>query len=450
MTDSPTTVRYRVLAWLTLAAALSYLCRSAVSVAESTVRSDLGLTLEESGWFMGAFFWTYAIFQVPGGWFSERVGTRIALSIFAVVWSLATIGIGVAPGFWWLIFAQLIIGFAQGGIFPASCNSIGHWIPLAQRSLSCGVLTAGMQVGAITASAIVGVLVLELGWRWMFVACGLPGIFWVVGFILSFRDHPEQSPAVNVSELELIRADRNSTDAIPHAMSMHDADPDDENPYRVDSSLDVVTTNDLLSIIFSPAMFFLCGQQVCRASGYMFFASWFPTFLQQTRGISVAQSGYLQGLVFTGTLTGCIFGGALTDWIWRRTGGLRLSRSGVGAASLGACSILIVAAWFVKNAELAVALLTLGSFFAALAGPAAFAATIDIGGQRVPQVFGLMNMVGNFAAAACPVVVGKLFQVTENWNIVLLLFAGVYFAGAICWVFVNPRPHAPLRVVTWE
>jgi len=420
MTDRPTTVRYRVLAWLTLAAALSYLCRSAVSVAESTVRSDLGLTLQESGWFMGAFFWTYGVFQVPCGWFSERVGTRLALAVFAAGWSLATIGISIAPGFWLLIIAQLIMGIAQAGVFPAACNSIGHWMPLAQRSLGCGVFTAGMQVGAIIASLSVGDLMVALGWRWVFVAFALPGIVWAVGFLSWFRDRPEQTAAVDSNELKLIQTGRTVNDARQRFTHGDQA--------------------GLLSIAFSPVMLWLCGQQICRASGYMFFASWFPTFLQETRGVSVAQSGYLQGLVFAGTLTGCIFGGVLTDWIWRRTGGLRLSRSGVGAAALGACSMLILAAWFVQNAGLAMALLTLGAFFAALAGPAAFAATIDIGGSRVPQVFGLMNMVGNFAAAACPSVIGKLFEVTSNWNLVLLLFAGVYFVGAICWLFVNPQP----------
>lgn len=427
MTASPTTVRYRVLAWLTLAAALSYLCRNSVSVAESTVRTDLGLTLQESGWFMGAFFWTYGIFQVPCGWFSERVGTRMALAVFAVGWSVATIGIGIAPGFWLLIVAQLIMGVAQAGVFPAACNSIGQWMPLAQRSLGCGVFTAGMQVGAIIASVSVGDLMLALGWRWVFVAVALPGVLWAVGFFSWFRDRPELTPAVDSGELELIRAGRNLVDLSQEHVSQSQADSDRAG---------------LLTIAFSPVMLWLCGQQICRASGYMFFASWFPTFLQETRGVTVAQSGYLQGLVFAGTLTGCIFGGVLTDWIWRRTGGVRLSRSGVGAAALGACSMLILGAWFVQNAGLAMALLTLGAFFAALAGPAAFAATIDIGGARVPQVFGLMNMVGNFAAAACPSVVGKLFEVTANWNLVLLLFAGVYFVGAICWVFVNPQPHA--------
>ncbi|QDU36123.1 putative sulfoacetate transporter SauU [Maioricimonas rarisocia] len=419
MTARPTTYRYRTLGWLTFAAALAYLCRNAVGVAESTIREDLGLTLEQSGWFMGAFFWTYALFQVPSGWLSQHYGTRIALTGFALAWSVATIGLGVAPGFWLLIVAQLLMGVAQAGIFPASCNSIGHWMPLAQRSLACGILAAGMQVGAITAGALTGELMIPFGWRGVFILYAVPGLLWAATFAARFRDWPEQSPGVNDQELELILAGRG----------------EDE----LESQHEMSELAAWRAIATSPVIWMLCGQQICRAAGYMFFASWFPTFLQETRGVSVRDSGYLQGLVLTGTLTGAISGGTLTDWIWLKTGNLRLSRSGVGAAFLGGCAVLILCAWFVKSAVLAVVLLTAGAFFAALAGPCAFATTIDIGGTRVPQVFGLMNMSGNFAAAACPVLVGMLFRWTANWNLVLLLFAGVYFTGAICWAFVNPQ-----------
>ncbi len=419
MVNRPTSLRYHALFWLTLAAALSYLCRNSVGVAESTIRSDLGLTLEQSGWFMGAFFWTYALFQLPSGWFAERQGTRFALSVFALTWSCAMICIGISPGFWLLIAAQLMMGIAQAGIFPASCNSIGHWMPLARRSLACGILAAGMQVGAISASFLTGALMLPLGWRWTFFLFALPSIVWTVGFYLWFRDRPAQVAAVNSSELALIHAGRDSDSTTQGG--------------------ETKAPTSLLRIVFSPAMGWLCGQQVCRAAGYMFFASWFPTFLQETRGVSVKESGYLQGLVLAGTLTGSIFGGMITDWIWRCTRSLRLSRSGVGAASLGTCSLLILGAWFVEDVRLGVALLTVGAFFAALAGPCAFATTIDIAGPHVPQVFGLMNMCGNFAAAACPVLVGTLFQATENWNLVLLLFAGIYLAGAFCWILVKPK-----------
>ncbi|WP_164101049.1 MFS transporter [Candidatus Laterigemmans baculatus] len=421
MTERPTHVRYHALTWLTLAAAISYLCRNAVGVAESTIREDLDLTLQQSGWFMGAFFWTYALFQVPSGWFAERAGTRVALSGFALGWSLASFGIGIAPGFWLLIFAQLIMGVAQAGIFPASCNSIGHWMPLARRSLACGILAAGMQVGAIVASGLTGMLLMAMEWRWVFVAFALPGVAWAVGFFARFRDDPSATPTVNASELALIRADQPQS-----------ADAPGQLPTGSHES------ESLWSVATRASMWFLCGQQICRAAGYMFFASWFPTFLQQTRGVSIADSGYQQGLVLAGTLGGSILGGMLVDRIWKTTGSLRLSRSGVGALALGTCGLLILAAWFVQSVPLAVGLLALGAMFAALAGPCAFAATIDIGGTKVPQVFGLMNMCGNFAAAACPVLVGFLFQWTANWNLVLLLFAGVYIAGAVCWLLVNP------------
>ena len=419
MSDRPTAVRYRVLTWLTLAAALAYLCRNAVGVAESTIREDLGLTLKQSGVFMGAFFWTYAIFQVPGGWLAHRRGTRIAMTAFVLLGAIATLALGAATGFWLLILAQLMMGIAQAGLFPASCLSISHWIPLARRTFACGVLTTGMQVGAIASGVSTGPLILAIGWRLVFVLFAIPGIIWTIWFFLRFRDDPRKDPAVNPTELALIEADRDESETA--SISSESQEP---TPWR--------------EMARNPAIWFLCGQQICRAAGYMFFASWFPTFLQKTRGISVNDSGYLQALVFTGTLAGCLMGGWLTDLIWQRTKSLRLSRSGVGAVFLGACGLLILAAYLVQGVSLAIALLALGSLFAALAGPCAFSATIDIGGKHTPQVFGIMNMVGNFAAAGCPILVGALFERTENWNLVLLLFAAVYLAGAVCWALVDP------------
>ncbi len=67
----PSVVRFAVLAWLCAAAALAYVSRNAIAVAESTVRGDLGLTKEQSGWLMSAFFISYAVFQRPWRWRRE-------------------------------------------------------------------------------------------------------------------------------------------------------------------------------------------------------------------------------------------------------------------------------------------------------------------------------------------------------------------------------------------
>ena len=413
----PTGVRHEVVILLTLAAAIAYLTRNAVSVAESTIRDDLGLTIRQSGWFMAAFFWSYAALQVPCGSVAQRKGTRLAMVTFASGCSLAAVGIGLAPGLWLLVAAQLLMGAAQAGLFPASAFAISHWTPLARRSLACGALAVGMQVGAIVASMTTGVLMEAMHWRWVFALFSLPGFLWAAGFFLRFRNHPADDAKVNAAELAIIRAGRASEDAA--------SDTTTATPWRL--------------IVRSQTLWFLCGQQICRAAGYMFFASWFPTFLQETRDVSVTDSGYLQALVFAGTLAGSLFGGLLTDWIWRQTGDLRISRSGVGAAFLFGCAVLILCAWFVESTFLAVLLLSVGSLLAAMAGPCALAATIDIGGDHVPQVYGIMNMTGNFAAAACPIVIAEIFGWTSNWSIVLLLFAALYLLGAICWALVDCR-----------
>jgi nitrate/nitrite transporter NarK len=100
---------------------------------------------------------------------------------------------------------------------------------------------------------------------------------------------------------------------------------------------------------------------------------------------------------------------------------------------------LIFCAFSANSVGMAVALIDLGAFTAALAGPCAYVTTIDLGKKLVPAVFGLMNMSGNLAAAATPVVIGYLFKFTSNWNIVLALFGVAYLMAAICWMLVDPN-----------
>ena len=417
--DPATTVRYRAIAWLSTAGAMAYLCRNALSVAESRIRDDVGLTLSQSGYFMGAFFWTYALFQVPTGAFSHRFGTRVAMTAFAVMWSAALFATAISPAFWLLVLAQLLMGIAQAGFFPASTHSVQHWMPMSQRSLGGGLLAVGMQVGAIAASILTGALLGHMSWRWVFVLFSVPGILWGAGFNVRFRDRPELVPEANQAERNLIAAGRPAEQT---AEAKVDTGPTDWG-----------------AMLAHPGLWLLHGQQVCRAAGYMFFASWFPTFLQQTRGVSIADSGNIQGVVFGGALAGSLLGGIVIDWIWRRTGNLWLSRSGIGALALGTCGLLILGSWFVQDGRLAIGLLAVGVLFASIAGPAMVATVIDVGGSRVAQVLGAVNMTGNFAVALCPILVGKLFEKTANWNLVLVLFAAIYLLGAFCWAFVNPR-----------
>jgi ACS family glucarate transporter-like MFS transporter/ACS family D-galactonate transporter-like MFS transporter len=417
--ESPTNVRYQVLGLLAVAATISYIARYAQGVAESTIRGEMQLTKVQSGWLLGAFYMSYALLQIPGGRLAQQIGTRKTLTLFAVVWSAAAVCIAFARDFWTLFAAILLLGAAQAGVFPSMCYSISHWMPLSRRSLACSLLAAGMQVGAILTAVMTGPLMKNnnIGWRGVYLLYAIPGFLWAVWFLLRFHDDPASDGKVNDAERRLIqsgggRSADGSTSRAP-------------TPWG--------------AILRSRTVWFLCLQQMCRAASAMFFASWFPTFLQNTRGMSISDSGYRQALVFAGNFSGALCGGMVADWIFLRTGNLRVSRAGVGVTCLFACASLIVGAWFVKDANLAIALLACGAFCAALAGPSAYVATIDIAGEHVPQVFGLMNMMGNLATAACPILIARFFERNAQWDLALLMFAGLYVIGAVCWLFVDPR-----------
>jgi hypothetical protein len=157
----------------------------------------------------------------------------------------------------------------------------------------------------------------------------------------------------------------------------------------------------------------LCAQQLFRAAGYIFFASWFATYLRETREIEDWMVGLLTSLPLWGVVVGSPLGGALSDWLLLRTKNRRFSREGLAAAAMLACGLLVLAAYPIANAWLAVLLISAGSFCAAFGGPCAYAATIDMGGRHVVMLFSLMNMAGNVGAFLFPVVVPWLLNESE-------------------------------------
>ena len=187
------------------------------------------------------------------------------------------------------------------------------------------------------------------------------------------------------------------------------------------------------------SLLLLCGQQFLRAAAMIFFITWFPTFLRETRGVSLAQSGLLTTYTGVAAMLGVIAGGYASDWVFARTGNKRIARQGLAVVGMATCSVLILLSSFVTNVNTAVAMMSLGAFVASFGGVAGYTVAIDYGGDRVGTVFGTMNMAGNFGAALFPVTVGWLVTATGTWNAALVLFAALMAIDAVLWSILNPR-----------
>ena len=407
----PSRTRHIVLAGLCMAAALAYITRGAISAAESTVRTDLHLTKEQSGWLMSLFFWPYALCQIPSASVAQRLGARRALPLFGILWSLASAGMA-AGSFAVMLVMRLLMGVSQAGLVPVGYGIIARWFPRAGQGLASGWFAGCMSAGGAIAAPLSAWLTVTCGWRWMFALVAVPGVLWALWFTRWLRDHPAGHPRVNAVELQLIHPG-----FCAEGSAMPAAHP--PVPWRL--------------LLSRPAIWWICAQQFCRAAGYIFFSSWFATYLQEARGVTIIGSGLLTTLPLLGDVAGSLLGGALSDAVLHRTGNQRLARQGLTILAMLLCAGLILVASFCTNAIAIVLIISTSMFCAAIGNPCASAVVMGMSGEHVAMVGGTMNMCGNLGAALFPLAVPWLLHVTGSWNAVLLGFGTLYVAAAACW-----------------
>lgn len=157
-TTRPTRQRYLVVLAATLMAVLLYLDRICISFVEIYIKQGLQLTDAQIGWILGAFFYTYALGQVPAGWLSDRFGGRIMLTIYILMWSLFTALTGLAGGFLAIVLFRFGFGFGQSGAYPTAANIISKWVPITARGTASSIVAMGGRVGGALAPLLTALL----------------------------------------------------------------------------------------------------------------------------------------------------------------------------------------------------------------------------------------------------------------------------------------------------
>lgn len=418
---APTRIRYEVLVLIGLAPACAYLPRI-IAAFNTTLGSEFRISNEEVGGVIAGFALGYFVFQVPGGFLADAFGVRLVLPVMGFAWSLCAAWGGMADSADALFYSRVGMGIAQAGLVPCCAKAAADWFPLGRRGIVSAVLAASMQVGAVAATLLSAKLLALIGWRRLLIAYALFGAIWAVTFFIRFRNRPEDDGRTNEQERELINRGR--------GLAVHGAEKGD---WR----------RTALAIAVNLSLWAYFAQSLFRAYGYEFFTSWFPAFLERACDQSTENAGALAAWPLVAYGVGSVLGGLVVDVLLARTGSLWLSRSGTGLLGLGVCALCFALATASHDAHFIVAVLSVGSLFAALGAPATWAAGMDLGGKHTPVIFGIMNMIGNIGSYYCPIHVGQLFDYIKissgDWNLVLWLFVGINVAGALAWILVNPR-----------
>jgi MFS family permease len=179
-----------VLILLCLMYFITYLDRVNVSTAAAGFGKEFGLNKTEIGLVFSAFAYPYLVFQIIGGWVSDRFGARRTLIVCGAIWSAATVLTGFAGGMASLLMARVLLGLGEGATFPAATCAMSRWFAKERRGFAQGITHAAARVGNAVAPAIVVVVMTVYGWRVSFYACAALSFLWVGLWALAFTEHP--------------------------------------------------------------------------------------------------------------------------------------------------------------------------------------------------------------------------------------------------------------------
>ncbi|WP_428956656.1 MFS transporter [Streptomyces sp. cg35] len=404
----PTRTRWRIFLLLLAIVTLNYIDRGSVSVALPLITDDLHLSKEVTGFVLSAFFWTYALMQIPAGRLIDRFGPRRMAGGACVGWGVATALTAGATGVGSLLTARLALGAVEAPVMPAGGKLNAHWLPAAERGRGAVLMDGGAPLGsALGGVAISGLIAWTGSWRTSFVVAGAATV--AVGFLALWflRDTPREHPAVNAAEAAHIERAHAAEDA---------AAPGEDRPAR------------LVDYLKYRSFWGMCLGWMGFNGVFYGLLTWGPLYLSETKGFDIKSIGWSTLLIFGAGFVGELTGGWLAD-LWRsrgtRANTVLRTLMGVAGAAVTAGLLGVV---LVPDAMTAVVLLSGVLFFLRWAG-LYWALPSTLGGRANAGVVGAaMNLSGNLAGIVTPIAVGFIVGGTGSYTWALLYFVG---AGAL-------------------
>jgi ACS family glucarate transporter-like MFS transporter len=406
-------VRHRVVAFTVALAAVTYLDRVCIAVLAPKISAELGLSRIEMGYVFSAFAVAYALFGVPAAWWADRDGARRVLTWVVLWWSAFTMATAAAWNFASLLVIRFLFGVGEAGAWPSVARVYSRWIPLAERGRIQGIFFAGAHLSGGLTPLAVAAIAGWLEWRAIFVFFGLVGVVWTVGWYAWFRDEPREHRAVLPAECDHIEAMR----ALPAAQDQ--------------------VSGSWIAVFKTPTVAPLCVQAFANSYGFYFFITWLPTYLAQARGLTGTALAIFSGLPLMLSFIADLTGGEGSDKLARAIS-RRAARRFFGVGGYTLAALAIFCATQLNNGFAAGSLIAIGGACSMLTLAPAWATAVDVGGRHAGVTAGVMNTMGQVGGILSPLALAYLVDATNNWNIPLMVLAGIYAVAGVSWLAIDP------------
>jgi sugar phosphate permease len=391
---------------------IAFVDRTNISLALPAISRDLHMDPQQAGSAAGIFFWGYLVLQIPGGYLASHWSAKRFVAVLLAVWGVCAVLTGlVRTGreFWMM---RLLLGIAEGGVWPATLVLLAHWFPRPERARANAYWMLCLPVAVVVSSPISGWILGRYDWRVLLIFEGAWPILWLGVWVLFMSDHPRHARWISPQERDYLETTL--------AREAADVEPLAPEPY-----LRTLLRPHVLVMV---AVYFLLNT---GNYGYLF---WLPTALESHKRLSDFVVGLLFTLPFLLTALGMVIISRHSDRTRERSGHVAVGLIWGGVLLLAGVALS-------QHSQLLsfalVALVGAGSYGAL--GPFWAIPSESLPESAAGAAMGLVNALGNLGGWFGPRVVGYLNQRTGNFIYAFsVLGAGLLLGGILAWLFL-PR-----------
>jgi MFS family permease len=408
-----------VLTLLCVMYALNYMVRVNVSTAAGAFKDELHLSNTDLGWIFSAFAYPYLACQIISGWISDRVGARVALTVFAVIWSAATVFMGLANGMAGLIFGRVMLGIGVSAL-PTATRAMSAWMSRGKRAFAQGITHSAARLGNALTPPLVAGLIAIVAWRGSFVVLGIVSFGWAIAWAWYFRDDPAEHPSVRASMRT--GASTNAVEAeLPARAHARRKRANEQVPF-----LRLANRMTLVTVVY-----------FCYGWTLWFFLAWVPQFFLHNYRLNLNHSALFSAGVFLAGVLGDFSGGVVSDRVFEKTGDRKKARRNLIIFGFVCSLVMMLPIVLVHNLTSAAIFLSLAFFFAEFTVAPIWAIPMDIAPNFSGFASGFMNSGSALAAIISPVIAGKIIDATSDWELPFYGSIGLLLLGAILALWIK-------------
>lgn len=413
----------RILPFATVTYAISFINRANVSQALPSMSRDLHMNSVQAGTIAGIFFWGYLVLQVPGGYLASRWSTKWFVSILLVIWGAAAVGCALVHSWQQMWVMRLLLGVAEGGMYPATLVMISHWFPRKERARANSLFSIAVPISLIIAAPLSGWLLDRWNWRVMLAVEGALPLLWLLFWISFIYDYPHQAPWISERERDHL-----------------------ESEFKKDvASREPPSREFFFRALFAPQALLLTLIKLLMLSGQLGYLFWLPSAIEKAKSTSHFLAGLLYMIPFVVGAISMVLISYSSDKKHERRGHVAFAMTIGGLALFG--GVLTSEVSPILSYTL-VCLAAIGAF--APLGPFWAIPTEVFSRKMAGSVAGFINGVGNLGGFFGPLLVGYLNKRTGNFSSGFALLGAFMLIGAALSFGLTPRPQVRVEPALTE